>query len=152
MKYAHLLIAPFVIAIFVFSCFAQDESKEIVLEPEVAREVVGRILQDKFKPAKEPITVELFEEGLKWDWLPSTENVFFVLVSRSEIEAREVEVYFFKPKARLSKGEISVDFGFGNPFCSASGSTWSYKEKNGPKSLRAFSGGWGMGCGSGTAY
>lgn len=152
MKYFQLLIAPFMIAIFVFSSFAQEDSTEIVLEPDQAHEVVVRILRDKFKPAKEPRTVELFEEGLKWEWLPSIDNVFFVLVSKKELEARKIEVYFFKTKACLSKGEISVDFGFGNPFCSASGSTWIYKERKGPASLRANSGGWGMGCGSGTGH
>ena len=133
------------------SVSGQSDDEEIRLPNEVMQDVVARVLRDKFKPGDSPKTVELYEEGLSWEWLPSIRNVFFVLVSKKEIESREVEVHFFKAKARRDKkGNIFVDFGFGNPFCSASGSTWSYSEKKGPSSLRAFSGGWGMGCGHGS--
>ena len=116
-------------------------------------EVVGRILRDEFEPGDAPRTVELYDDGLRWEWLPSIKNIFFVLLSKQEIESREVEVHFFKKKARRdASGKIFVDFGFGDPFCSAAGTTWSYKEKDGPASIHAISVGWGMGCCSGTGY
>jgi hypothetical protein len=136
---------------FSTSISAQSDEGEIQLPKEIMQEVVARILSDKFKSAESPKTVELYDEGLRWEWLPSIKNVFFVLVSKDEIESREIEVHFFKSKARRDKkGEVFIDFGFGNPFCFASGSTWSYPEKKGPASLRAFNGGWGTGCGHGS--
>lgn len=117
------------------------------------REVVGRILRDKFERGESPKTVELYEDGLRWEWLPPIENIFFVLVSKQEIKSREIEVHFFKKKARRdASGEIFIDFGFGDPFCSAAGTTWSYKENDGPASVHAISAGWGMGCCRGTGH
>jgi len=134
------------------SLLAQSDSglQELTLSEEVWREVVPRILKDKFQPAKDPQTVELYDEGLRWEWLPAIENVSFVLLPKTEIELRKLKVYFFRTKARReSNGRIEVDFGFGDLFCNNSGSTWTYRESKGPSTLKRSSGGWGTGCGSG---
>ncbi len=136
---------------FTLSAAGQSEN-EIDLEPGTMREITRRVLQNEFKPSKEPRTVELYEEGLRWEWLPVIRNVNFVLVSKSEIETRKIEVYFFKSKAKREKGVVFVDFGFGDPFCYASGSTYSYKATKGPTFIRPISGGWGMGCNHGTGH
>lgn len=152
MKVHRWMFLPIFLLAFL-SVSAQAESQETDLPEHVWKEVVPRILKDSFKPAKSPMTIELYEEGLRWEWMPSIENVSFVLLTRKEIELRQINVHFFKTKARRSKkGEISIDFGFGDVFCSAGGSTWTYRESNGPLSLKKYSGGWGMGCSHGTAH
>lgn len=148
-----IFIYPALFLLASLSISAQNESQEIDLPDDVWKEVVPRILKDSFKPAKSPMTVELYEEGLRWEWMPAIENVSFVLLTRKEIELRQIKVHFFKTKAsRDKKGEIGIDFGYGDVFCSAGGSTWTYQDSKGPSSLKKHSGGWGMGCGHATGH
>jgi hypothetical protein len=137
-------------SLFVFISFpvsAQQSDEKPVTVPEDAMEqVVRRIVTWYFKPRTKSKTIYLSNSGIKAEWLPNIRNIKFVLVEPNSPEADYPGVYFFKD-VRLDTGVYSVDFGFGEPTCDATGDTWSFRWEGSRVRLYQ-NGNWGSACGS----
>jgi hypothetical protein len=145
-----ILALSFSIATFAQSEDSSDET-EIKLPDEIMQQVVKRILVYSFKPRKKATTIYLAEEGIKENWLPKIKNINFKLLSKEEIEKKDV--YFIKFFGKEKKN-YAIGFAFGNPYCSYEGkSRWSFRIVNERVKLWKENGvGFGGGCGSGNGY
>lgn len=106
--------------------------------------VVRRILSSEFKPSESPKIVQLLDRDIESSWLPKIENVQFVLVQKGQYSG---DIYFFTEPAQKN-GIYNIGFGYGDPWCNASGSSWRFRLKKSKVKLW-FSGGFGSGCGDG---
>lgn len=135
-----LLLAPVVL---------QAQSEKPISDAALS-EMIGIVLRDEFKPADEPKTIYLSERFLKPAWLPKIRNITFVLITDKELKERG-KAHFLKKAPYWEDGIVRVDFGFGDPECSASGGSWLF-HVNGDKVERVTGrgGGWGSNCSGGS--
>lgn len=128
---------------------AQDaREKETVSLPDyVMSQVVQRIVIEHFKGRRSGEFL-FSEKYIDREWMPKMDKIKFVFVD----EADDKEVHFFKEPTR--DGEVyEIDFGWGDPTCSAMGDTWQFRISNSKvRDLTKTSTGWGMGCGRSRGY
>lgn len=139
-----------VVSVFPWPAFAQDEDEKpkVELPDQVMSQVVRRIVRWYFKPANRPREIHFSENGIQASWLPKLKNIEFILLNDNDSLRQEKGVYFFKAPDQTGK-TYSIDFGFGDLNCDASGDTWKFKLigskvgvwRDDPKR------GWGNGCG-----
>ena len=106
-----------------------SESRDVEVPGPMMEQIVKRILTWNFKPRTSVKTIELFDEGVKPEWLPAIKNVRFQMVSQEQFESRgqaRRNIYFFTTP-ELSDTTHSIGFGFGDPMCEAHGTTWIFQ-------------------------
>ncbi|HUR98169.1 MAG TPA: hypothetical protein VMZ26_08920 [Pyrinomonadaceae bacterium] len=123
-----------------------DKDKTVVLPDSVMRQVVGRIARWHFKPGRAPRTVPVAETSIKREWLPTIPNVTFQFVSENDAVNYEKGVFFVQP-VKLDGRAYSVNAGWGDFQCEASGQTWKFTTNDNRVRLWPTGLGWGQGCG-----
>ena len=130
------------------SAFGQDEDAELKLPAAVMREVVQRVIVYSFKPRVKPTKVFLYEKRIKREWLPEIKNIKFQLVPESAIK-QSGDIYFFNSPS-VEKGVYTIGFGYGNPYCFATGESFYFRVVKGKVRLSGI-GNFGSGCGEGAS-
>lgn len=145
---SRLFTAWFLVSILLAVATAQntpDEDETVVLPDSVMQQVVSRILQWEFKPAKKTKIISISSVGIKPEWLPQITNIQFKLVPEREIRNYEDGVFFFD-KVKRDGENFRMYFGSGEPECFSSGSDWRFN--NSSDKLRLWPTiGIGRGCG-----
>ena len=121
------------------------EYHDVNVPDRIMEQVVKRILIGEFKARKKSKAIYLLNEGIKRSWLPSIKNINFQLVERNYPD----DIYFFQ-KPELSGKTYRIGFGFGAPFCDASGDYWVFRLSRRRVKLRR-SVGFGMACSNSTS-
>lgn len=130
------------------SSVAQDTKEDVLLPDEVMRQVVSRILIYNFKPRQTSTTVPLAESQVKQDWLPEIRNVAFELVPDKRIIDYENGVFLIEKVERAGTA-YSINVGWGDLDCDATGVTWKFRLLSRQVRLWLTNMGWGRGCGRG---
>jgi hypothetical protein len=138
------VVLPLVVLSFVSSISAQDEENVVVLPDSIMEQVVRKVVADHVISEKGVTEFFIAERGIRREWLPEMKNITFIIVADSKLGGFEKEVHFFK-KPRLIEGQYEIDFGFGDPDCSASGDTWQFEIVGDVVKVTRTSGGWGIG-------
>ena len=142
-----------------------EEPAHVSLSDQKMMAVVEQILRAEFSGVKDPKRVEIYdaeeEKGgysdLKEAWLPKLPGVRFVLVTAGELKRRSgsgkpVNVQFFT-KPKVKEGRYEIGFGNGDPFCTYSGSDWTFNMIGRVRVLRSNTGFGGVCCrGGGTGH
>lgn len=129
-------------------CFAQEgDEGRLTLPDNVMREVVGRILRYQFKPRQKPATIPLSDSQIKRDWLPKIGNITFELIPDERIAEYEKGVFLFEEIEREGV-TYSINVGWGDLDCSATGDTWKFRVSGEKVRLWPTKRHWGRGCGS----
>lgn len=128
---------------------SENASPKLIVPAEIMRQVVQGILQRQFRPSNRPRRVYLWENGVESDWLPEIRNVEFVLLNDNGVAGREHGLFFFQEPA-YQNGAHTINFGYGDPSCGATGDTWDFTMKGGITVVRPTARGWGTGCGNGS--
>ena len=141
------LLLPMIIVCLAATAADAQEKAEPSLPDYVMKQVVERIVIDHFDDPQRSGVVYFSAKNIKREWLPKIANIEFVFVPKADGR----EVHFFKAPERV--GEIyTIDFGSGDPDCSASGMTWQFQVIRGKLTNFEFgNSGWGMGCGCGSS-
>ena len=91
------------------------------------RQVVTRIANHYFKPARRHRTIYFSDENLKQNWLPKIANIRFIVLKRDDIKLGTIG-YVFTIQDRKDN-LYTIGFGYGEIGCSGggSGSLWSLR-------------------------
>lgn len=111
------------------------------------QQIVSRTLRYQFKPRRSPVTVPLAESQVKREWLPKITNINFELIADEKVGEYEKGVFLFEDIERDGR-TYSINVGWGDLNCNASGSTWKFRVASGKVRLWT-DGSWGRGCGHG---
>jgi hypothetical protein len=142
-----LLLFGFVITISVSSVSAQQNDPAPPVPDKIMRQVVSRIFESYFKPSPKLRTIIVWRHILKPEWSPKIKNVKFVLVDDKKIAGRS-DIYFFKDLHREGS-HFTIEFGRGDPGCSATGDQWAFRINRGQVRVWHVASGWGTDCSSG---
>ena len=144
MKHFLLFLSAIILLFSANPIKAQDEETPVI--PDVAmQQVVKRVVEWYFKPANRPRTIYVYSRGIKSKWLPKIKNIEFAVVDDDSM--KEHDVYFFQQLRRKGKG-FTIEFGYGDPNCSAMGDYWGFRIESAEVRLWQIASGWGMGCSS----
>jgi hypothetical protein len=137
--------------LFAVPVLCQDDQGKVRLPDSVMKDVLHDIIKSTIKPPADEQLVYLPNMGLGTDWLPEIKNVEFVLLEKNGNQGYGREIYFWKD-LRKEKGVYKIDFGHGDPGCSASGATWAFQVVNSEVKDLHTDGGWGSGCSAGSGW
>ncbi len=146
----------FLISLLVFFVFApvinaqdeDDDPETVVLPASVMEKVVQKIIIMHFASQKRSRReVLIAERYIKAEWLPKMRDIKFTIVSDAELDDIEKEVHFFNEPTRVDGG-YQINFGWGEPDCSATGETWQFEVVGDLVQVERTSGGWASGCSS----
>jgi hypothetical protein len=126
---------------------AVDETEDVVLPDAVMTQVVSRIIRWKFKPSRTPKKIPVSNRSIKREYLPTIPNLEFELVPDADAETYEKDILIFEDIERLSDSQYTINVGWGEPGCFASGETWKFSVKSDRVRLWPTGAGWGRGCG-----
>ena len=123
-----------------------EAGQSVVLPDSVMRQVVNGIVRWYFKPRRTKTTIPIANVGIKREWLPLIPNITFELVPENQIINFEKGVFLFENVKRTGRS-FSINAGFGDLDCDASGSIWKFNVKSGSVRLWRTNETWGRGCG-----
>lgn len=123
-----------------------DNSETVVLPDGVMEQVISRILRYQFKPSRNKKTIPVADIRIKPEWLPSIDNITFQLVPEREMLNYGSGVFLIE-EVEQKADVYSINVGWGDLDCDASGTTWKFAVNSGKVRLWPTSGGWGRGCG-----
>ena len=105
--------------------FSQDKSADLSLPDSVMKELLKEIVKSTLTPPNETQLVYVANQGLGVDWLPEIRNVKYVLLDKINNSYGQ-DIYFWK-NLQKKDGLYWIDFGFGDPNCTARGTTFSFE-------------------------
>ena len=141
----HLILLSIFAILFAVPSLSQDKADEVVLPDSVMKDVLRKIAASEVKPPKDERLIHVANQGLGTDWLPEIKDVDFVLLDKDSQHRYAHDLYFWKD-LRKQKDFYLIDFGYGDVYCSAHGSTWVFRVVDGEaKDIRP-DGGWGSAC------
>lgn len=123
-----------------------NESENVVLPDGVMEQVISRIFRYQFKPSRNKKTIPVADVRIKPKWLPRIDNTTFQLIPESEVLNYRSGVFLIE-KVVQKADFYSINVGWGDLDCDASGTTWKFAVKSDKVRLWPTSGGWGRGCG-----
>jgi len=130
-----ILIGCFLLCCHV-SLFAQTDSRSLVIPDAQMEQFVKQIVTRYFPASSKPKTIYIAAHHIKKEWLPRINNIKFVFV---EDPSGASNCYFFSYGKWQGSRRLTVNFGYGNPFCSAKGDTWSVDIRSSRIKLRLVS-------------
>ena len=137
-------ILPVVLLLLASPLRAQDDDEEqiVSLPDHIMERVVRQVVISHFRSHRGDRKVFFSDQNIKAEWLPKMRSVEFVVD-----KDHEGDVHFFKQPIRV-EGGYQIDFGWGDPDCSAMGDTFRIEISGNNVTATEVAGGWGMGCGS----
>jgi hypothetical protein len=145
-----VLLALVLVHSVAFTDFAQsnqDETKTVVVEEQVMKQVVRRILIWNFKPRNQKKIIYLADKGIQKSWLPEIKGIEFRLLNESEVVEKH-KVYFFTELEKRPLSKYYIGFAFGDPDCEYTGTSWVFRISKEKVKLWQPNGGFGAGCSS----
>lgn len=127
-----------------------DEEKKVVLPDAQMKQIVSRIVRWNFRPSRIRKTIPISDIGIKREWLPTITNVTFELVPENDVPKYEKGVFLFEKLEKMGR-VYSINVGWGDLDCDASGDTWKFRIDSGNVRLWRLPAlvGWGRVCGKG---
>lgn len=139
-----LSILPLVVMLLASPLMAQDDNDEpqtVSLPDETMERVVRQVVVSHFRSYRGDRKVFFSDQNIKAEWLPKMRSVEFVVNND-----HEGDVHFFNEVMRV-EGGYEVQFGWGDPDCSATGDTYRIEINGHDVLVTKVAGGWGSGCG-----
>lgn len=117
-----MIIAAAIAAILAANASAQSRQPS----ERLLRTVVRRIIIATIKPEAKPRKVLIVEGPVKKEWLPSIRNVEFEIIPRDSDKDKLRDSYYFT-EVEIKPYGYDIGFGHGDPSCSHSGDTWTFR-------------------------